>query len=423
MDDGSRMSILLAAVVSLTALTGISACQRAQDPAAVADRVREQLLDAHPGSTIEIPAGQFHFDQGLIVRGERITIRGAGKERTILSFAGQKVGPEGIVAQGKDIRLEGFTVEDTAGVAIKVNDTENVVIRGVQARWTRSPASSHGAYGIYPVNSHHVLIEESEAHGATDSGVYVGASTDIVVRRNLASENVVGLEIENSQRAEVYANTATGNTAGILVVNLPDLPQEGRGTRVHDNRIQANNLANFASQGELVSNVRGGIGVLVESNKDTEIFDNNIIGNQTANIWVESFLTIENVWNRTVGSNPFDKAANAKYDPYPRHTSIHDNRFAGGGDAPTGADLQQVRTRLFPNGHFPNIVWDGYLPPGASVATTQPICTGSRAEAVLILDLPNNYRDAVAKTEPFDCTLPPLPASQTDPTQVAERTN
>lgn len=405
----------LAVRMALYALTGLLlGCQRAEDSATTAQRLREQLIDAQPGAVIQIPAGQFHFDQGLIVRGERITLRGAGMDRTILSFAGQKVGPEGLVVQGKGIRLEGFTVENTAGDAIKVNDTDDLVIRAVQARWTRSPASSHGAYGIYPVNSHHILIEDSQAHGATDSGIYVGASTDIVVRRNLASQNVVGIEVENSQRAEVYANTATGNSAGLLVVNLPDLPLEGRGTRVHDNTVKANNLPNFAAQGELVANVRGGTGVLVDSNKDTEIFANDISDNQTANVMVNSFWTI---------GNPFHKGANPNYDPYPRHISIHDNRFSGGGDAPTGADLAAVRARLFPNGHFPNIVWDGYLPPNATVATTQPICTGSTAEPVLALDRPHAYRDAALETEPFHCTLPPLPAAPSDPGQVAERVN
>lgn len=410
----NRFSFLVVAAVPLCALTGLLAGCGRSDPAAVADQLRQQLLDAKPGAVIEIPAGQFHFDQGLIMRGERITLRGAGMKKSILSFAGQKVGPEGLVVQGKGIRLEGFTVQDTAGDAIKVNDTDDLVIRSVQTTWTRQPASSHGAYGIYPVNSHHILIEDSEAHGATDSGVYVGASTDIVVRRNFASENVVGIEVENSQRAEVYGNTATGNTAGLLVVNLPDLPIEGHGTRVHDNMVKANNLASFAAEGALVGNVRGGTGVLVDSNKDTEIFANDIIDNRTANIMVNSYWTI---------GNPVHEGANPKYDPYPRHISIHDNRFSGGGDAPTGNDLVALRDRLFPSGgHFPNIVWDGYLPPNETVATTQPICTGSQAEPVLALDRPHGYHDAAVQTEPFHCTLPPLPATS-DPAQVAERVN
>jgi parallel beta-helix repeat protein len=410
----NRLNSLFVATVPLWALTaGLAGCGHAGDAGSVADRLREQLLDAHPGAVIEIPAGQFHFDQGLIVRGERITLRGAGMDRTVLSFAGQKVGPEGLVVQGKTIRLEGFTVEDTAGDAIKVNDTDGLVIHAVQTRWTRLPASSHGAYGIYPVNSHHILIEDSQAHGATDSGVYVGASTDIVVRRNFSSENVVGIEVENSQRAEVYANTATGNTAGLLVVSLPDLPIEGRGTRVHDNIVKANNLPSFAAEGALVANVRGGTGVLVDSNKDTEIFANDITDNRTANIMVNSYWTI---------GNPFHKGANHKYDPYPRHISIHDNRFSGGGDDPTGADLAAVRTRLFQGGHLPNIVWDGYLPPNETVATTQPICTGAQAEPVLALDRAHSYHDAALQTEPFHCTLPALPAGS-DPAQVAERVN
>ena len=63
--------------------------------------------------------------------------------------------------------------------------------------------------------------------GASDAGFYVGQSRNIIVRRNRAEGNVAGIEIENSIGADVYENTATGNTGGILVFNLPDLPMKG----------------------------------------------------------------------------------------------------------------------------------------------------------------------------------------------------
>ena len=69
--------------------------------------------------------------------------------------------------------------------------------------------------------------------GASDAGIYVGQSRNIVVRRNQVEFNVAGIEIENSTDADVYDNMATNNTGGILVFNLPGPPvQDGRRTRV-----------------------------------------------------------------------------------------------------------------------------------------------------------------------------------------------
>ena len=58
----------------------------------------------------------------------------------------------------------------------------------------------------------------------------------IITRNNRAEFNVAGLEIENSFNADVYDNVPTNNTGGILVFDLPDLPQQGgHHVRVYSN--------------------------------------------------------------------------------------------------------------------------------------------------------------------------------------------
>src|SRR4029434_3597221 len=92
------------------------------------------------------------------------------------------------------------------------------------------------------------------AMSASDAGIYVGQSTQIVVRDNRAELNVAGIEIENSTHADVYRNTVTNNTGGILVFNLPGLPvKDGRQTRVYSNHIHDNNTDNFAPKGNIVA--------------------------------------------------------------------------------------------------------------------------------------------------------------------------
>ena len=154
-----------------------------------------------------------------------------------------------------------------------------------------------------------MLIEGSVVKGASDAGIYVGQSSNIIVRNNRAEGNVAGIEIENSTGADVYGNTATGNAGGILVFNMPNLPVPGSKTRVYKNKVVANNHANFGAKGSAVSSVPPGSGVIVNSNDDVEIFDNDITDNQTANVIISSYY-----------STGFDTKSGiaAAYDPYPR---------------------------------------------------------------------------------------------------------
>src|SRR5262249_54744756 len=151
------------------------------------------------------------------------TLRGQGKERTTLSFKGQEAGKYGLHVSRGGFVLQDLTVEDTKGDAVKVEGGDGVVFRRVRARWSGEPRASNGAYGLYPVPCQHVLIEECEASGASDAGIYVVQSQNIIVRRCRAERNVAGIEIENCDDADVYDNTATDNAGGLLVFDLPDL--------------------------------------------------------------------------------------------------------------------------------------------------------------------------------------------------------
>ena len=142
-------------------------------------------------------------------------------DKTVLSFAGQIAGAEGLLVTASDFTIEDLAIEDAKGDALKVNEGENITIRRVRTEWTNGPSQDNGAYGIYPVQTTNVLVEGNVAIGASDAGVYVGQSRDVIVRNNRAEYNVAGIEIENTVGADVYDNVATNNTGGILVFNMP----------------------------------------------------------------------------------------------------------------------------------------------------------------------------------------------------------
>jgi parallel beta-helix repeat protein len=375
------------------------------DDLAFQKSLQEEFLDAKPGTVIDIPAGKHALDRVLTLRANGVTIRGAGSGKSILSFKSEVSGPEGMLVYANDFTLEHVAIEDSKGDGLKINDGENITIRDVRVEWTGGPKTTNGAYGIYPVRSKNILIEDSAAIGASDAGIYVGQSHNVIVRRNRVEKNVAGIEIENTVGADVYENTATGNTGGILVFNMPNLAQAGESTRVFHNKSLANNLDNFAAKGAAVASVPAGTGVAINSNPKVEIFDNDIADNQTANVIISSYFST-NYYNRP-GVDP-------NYDPYPRAIYVYGNRFHGGGDSPDGVELKALKVSMFGlNGHFPDVIWDGYqdsknlvngLPPAA-----ERICVQNGVE-VLNADGPNKYSHPKLDTASFQCELPKLAA-------------
>lgn len=380
---------------------GLAACsQGPSEPAAeidtsYQDELQLALLDARPGDIITIPAGMHSLDRGLSLTADSVTIRGEGMDASVLSFKGQIAGAEGLLITGDNVVLENFAVEDAKGDAIKISDTEGVTIRGVRVEWTGEPKTENGAYGLYPVQTSNVLIEDVVAIGASDAGIYVGQSKGVIVRNSRAERNVAGIEIENTQDADVYGNVATDNTGGILVFNMPGLTQPGARVRVFDNDVYENDRGNFGHPGTPVASIPAGSGVVVNSHDDIEIFENRIRDNRTANIIIASVYS----------SNFADTSWSDTFDPYPNRIHVHSNTLSGGGNKPDGMDLKAAKTMKFgPTGRFPHVLWDGYQREGED----PQICIEESDAEVFNADLPNESKNMRVDTEPHRCTLPRL---------------
>ena len=404
-DAGVRILAATALAAALAACgEGGSGGQAASPPVAegdadFADTLRQRLIDARPGDVIEVPAGRFSFDRSLSLRVDNVTLRGAGQDKSILSFKGQKAGAEGLLVNASHFTIENLAIEDSRGDGLKINEAEHITIRGVRVEWTGGPSTSNGGYGLYPVRTRNVLIEDSVAIGASDAGIYVGQSRDVVVRNNRAEYNVAGIEIENTVNADVYGNLATHNTGGILVFNMPALEQAGGQVRVYGNRVLGNNTDNFGAKGTPVASVPAGSGVVVNSNDDVEIFDNEIADHRTANIIVSSLFS----------TGYSDRSRSESFDPYPERILVHGNRLSGGGDAPDGVQLKALKVAVYGlGGRLPDVLWDGYY--NRDRGEGPQICLHD-VSGVLDADGPNgNSKPRHREASEFACTLPSLPA-------------
>lgn len=362
-------------------------------------KIQTQFIEAENGSTIELPEGRFQFDASLWLDDKKnVTIKGAGMDKTILSFKGQLSGAEGIkVTNASDITILDLTVQDTKGDGVKTQLVEGITFKNVKAEWTNGGKADNGGYGLYPVQCTNVLIDNCVAVGASDAGIYVGQSKYIIVKNSKAYQNVAGIEIENSLYADVFENEAYNNTGGILVFDLPDLIQkEGGYVRVFKNYIHDNNHINFAPKGNTVGKVPQGTGLMILATRNVEAFENRIVNNISAGTAIVSYYITENPIN--------DKT----YKPFPSNVYIHDNYYERPNVKATskGRLGKMYKFKLRFGKNVPHILYDGIEDPGMK---DRNICLKNNTNATFVnIDAGNKFRNKSRDMKPHDCDQQPI---------------
>ena len=373
-----------------------------------------KLILAEPGDTIKLDAGFFPILGTLSMEGKQnIVIKGSGMSSTILNFSNQVEGAQGLsITNCNNITLEDFTVEEAKGDGIKCQYVNGITFRRIKTQWLGGPSSSNGAYGLYPVQCENIMIEHCIAIGASDAGIYVGQSNNIIVRNCEVFQNVAGIEIENSIQADVHSNNVHNNTGGILVFDLPDLIQkEGKQIRIYDNIVKENNLDNFAPKGNIVAKVPAGTGIMIMATEYVEIFNNTIIDNKTAGTTVVSYFITE------------EKTKDTQYNPYTSAIYIYDNVYIRKPQLPTLAN--EIGVLLFT--HFfrsvPDIIYDGMPDPkyqniDGTIPANRRLCLRNNSNArYLNLDLSLHFKswyspffaDFKTDEKECDCSLDLLP--------------
>jgi parallel beta-helix repeat protein len=389
MSKGFALVLIAAAVASAAHAKTLTVAPGAD----AQERLQTALLDAKPGDVVELAAGRFELTDGLSLDVDNVTVKGAGPEATVLSFKGQKGAGEGLLITSDKVTVRDFAVEDTKGDGIKSKAADQISFINVRVEWTGGPKETNGAYGVYPVSSTNVLIDKVVVRGASDAGIYVGQSKNIVVKRSRAEFNVAGIEIENSMNADVFDNVATRNAGGILVFDLPNLPQMGgHSTRIFRNTIVQNDTPNFAPKGNIVANVPTGTGVMIMANRDVHVFENTIDNNQSTGVVLVSYT---------------QKFEDKAYNPLPRDVVVRDNKFGRNGFDPKfeGGGLIKMLLKT----DIPPVVWDGVTSfPG----TSEPVRVNITDGPVLNLNLPAPGALEKAKPAVTKTAVVPEPAVQ-----------
>jgi parallel beta-helix repeat protein len=302
----------------------------------------EDTILVEPGTYVEEVELK---DSGLTVRGLKECTSGqrplvlppSPASQNGIFWCGSRLGG-GCLNHADNVLLKSLEVNN-----FDENDVFTVGVVGVtyDDMVTRGPSTAGVTrYGLFPILSDGVLIENCLASGISDAALYVGQSINIIVRFNEVHSSVAGIEIENSANAEVHNNYAHDNAGGILVFKLAGLPVQSSDCHyVHDNTSVNNNGPNYGEG--IVGTVPSGTGMLMLST-DTTIFENNTI-----------------TGNKSIGMLFIDQEAlNALIDPDPFPTpspdqDVNDNALRGNiltgnaydqdpGTAGLGADLMML---------------------------------------------------------------------------------
>ena len=407
---------LLLIPLGLLALLAAAGCNKPAAPD-FQKTLQERLINSKPGDAIDLPEGKFHFDRTISLTVNGVTLRGKGMDKTILSFAGQTTGAQGVLVKADEFLIQDLAIEDTAGDALTIQGGGNITVRRVRVEWTRGPNEGNGPYGIYPVECKNLLVEDSIARGAADAGIYVGQSENVVLRRNRVENNVDGFEIENSENVDAYENIATHNTGGMGVFNLPNLPRQGgKHVRVYNNQLVDNNTPNFApkSLGPIHS-LPTGTGMYILAIRDVEVFNNKIQNNNTVNVYIVHYKTVvDDEALRDTAASPITQQIFApvdkRYYPFVQDINFHNNEISGGGQSPDNRlpGVKALSDAL--GGKLPDFLYDGMVDPkwGHKPNSGQICLQKNGAAAFLNFDAAGQMKHPVHDLKPYSCSLAPL---------------
>lgn len=350
-------------------------------------------------TTIVLGKGKFAMTNQVTIRNNGVHLIGQGIDMTTLDFAATTGQSEGVDVISNGFLIQDVTVLDAKKDGIRVESSNGVTFRRIRATWTAQDNPSNGAYGIYPVKSQNVLVENSRAENAADAGLYVGQCQHVIVRNNVVTGNVAGLEIENTQYADVYGNTAENNTGGIVVFDLPGNPIIGRDVRLRDNIIRNNNHHNFAAGGT-VAVIPVGTGTFAMASRRVEITGNTYENNNTIDISVISGKVVEpdktkwaHVPSELVGK--YDDLALLAGDGgtltnyRSENIVISGNHHKGSGTKPDQDDLKhlgQLLMAMYGGDPISNVTYDAFDETGfnsttaASNTNENHICIGGNTE-------------------------------------------
>ena len=278
------------------------------------EKIQNAVKKAQPGDTILVEPGE--YKQTVYIDKENITLKGlkVGDKYAVLN--GEFILNDGIIASGHGVVIEGFWVKGYKGNAIMTQGANNFKIL--------NNIVDGAFYGIFPQFGKNGLVKGNTVFNSEDAGIYVGMSDHIDVVENIAYENVMGLEFENSRHSLMARNQVYNNTAGIVLSIVPGLPvKDSYDLVIKDNVVRDNNLKNFAPASSVAAGVPQGVGIMIFGPDNVTIENNTIENNNNAGMFV-------------IDTVSFGMSSDPEVDPYIDDLKVLKNTWKNNGNAISG---------------------------------------------------------------------------------------
>lgn len=303
------------------------------DVISVTSTIQAAVDAAQPGDSILVPAGTYR--EAVTVTKSGITL--IGQPGAVLDGTGLGAAVGVRVRSTDGTRLTDFTLD---GFEIRGYTLSGVLLRGVDRfRITGGRYVDNPLYGIFPIASTVGQIDHNQVSGSFDSGIYIGQSTDILIEKNIAHDNTVGIEVELASRITVRENIATANSIGAIIFVIPGRPVKvTEDILLEANTFSGNRRPNTNTDAdELLAAVPGGIGILNVGGDRVRVIGNTVSGNASAGIGVIALPG---------GYAQLDP----QVDPTPDGGVVTGNTVRGNGSSP------DPRLAPFPGS---DVIWDG----------------------------------------------------------------
>lgn len=279
--------------------------------------IQRAVNRARPGTTIVLKKGVYH--QAVMIRKDRITLRGAGnslngtvlrpprhRPRTLCTSGfgltgvcvlAKKLDPQtGKVFQRvRGVKVTGIYVTGFPGNGVFGYGTNGLTVTGVSAY-------HDGDYGISRFVSTHTVFTHDIAVGNHEAGFYVGDSplADTVVRFDIAVGNQFGIFVRHARHVTVSNNVLHGNCQGIMVLDDGQPGGAGNALIAHNSVIRNNKFCR--KHGDTPINIAGG-GILLLGATHTVVSHNVVRGNRGHQL-NSGGIVVASAAKLTKGANP-----------------------------------------------------------------------------------------------------------------------
>lgn len=261
-------------------------------------RAGEDLADVlsrlPSGATVVLPEGRFALDR-TVAFVQDVTIRGAGRGRTVITTRAQGAGM--VLASQVGLRLSGVRIEHRGGgtASILLLRAGTAVLRDVHVTGAprRAPVG-RGSQGVLAGGSGIVVAggEALSLRAFTSSrnavaGLLVATGEPRVRASSFRGNGVCGVCYIGRSAGRVVDSVVVGNGAGVMF-------GERSAPVVEDNRIEQNKQAGLVLEGAAHPRVRrntvrgnGGIGVAVYGTASPRLSGNAVTGHRQAGVLVD----------------------------------------------------------------------------------------------------------------------------------------